>query len=194
MKVCKIDNCNKSAHYKHNGKLGYCNMHYSRLYRGVDMNKPARRSPGTYTINTKCQVIDCEKTGRINNGYCYKHYYRYRLYGDPLVNVRIPPGKYTHCTIDDCNNKHYSLKLCKLHYDRQRQSKHRKHKTAVFAKHGMLCMCCGAVANTIDHIIAKSNGGSDDAYNLQPLCMPCNSSKRDGDTCKLHNKVLSNMT
>jgi 5-methylcytosine-specific restriction protein A len=33
---------------------------------------------------------------------------------------------------------------------------------------------------TADHVVAKANGGTDEASNVQVLCRPCNSRKRDG--------------
>ena len=36
--------------------------------------------------------------------------------------------------------------------------------------------CCTRIATTADHIIAVSEGGSDDLENLRPACRPCNSS------------------
>jgi len=43
------------------------------------------------------------------------------------------------------------------------------------------CLCCGRedVKLTIDHVLPISLGGSHTADNIQPLCGPCNSSKRD---------------
>lgn len=46
------------------------------------------------------------------------------------------------------------------------------------------CICCGYKFEdgnrpTKDHIIPRSQGGSDDISNLQPLCRQCNSSKRN---------------
>lgn len=35
---------------------------------------------------------------------------------------------------------------------------------------------------TIDHRIPKRDGGTDDLWNLQPMCRSCNSSKRDRQT------------
>lgn len=40
------------------------------------------------------------------------------------------------------------------------------------------CACCGKSENiTIDHIIPLSKGGLDTVFNVQPLCVNCNSSK-----------------
>jgi hypothetical protein len=43
---------------------------------------------------------------------------------------------------------------------------------------GACCATCGATANLqVDHIIARSKGGPDARWNLQPLCAPCNQVK-----------------
>jgi len=48
----------------------------------------------------------------------------------------------------------------------------------VFLRDGKVCVNCGATEDlTIDHIIAITNGGTDDLRNLQVLCRACNSSK-----------------
>jgi 5-methylcytosine-specific restriction protein A len=39
---------------------------------------------------------------------------------------------------------------------------------------------CVTVATTVDHITAKSQGGTDDPSNLRAACGPCNSSRGDG--------------
>lgn len=45
------------------------------------------------------------------------------------------------------------------------------------------CVFCGGWFTkseiTVDHKIAKRLGGTDDLWNLQPACRPCNSSKRE---------------
>lgn len=42
-----------------------------------------------------------------------------------------------------------------------------------------LCGYCGKPANTVDHRVPKSRGGSDDESNLIAACRSCNSAKRD---------------
>lgn len=48
------------------------------------------------------------------------------------------------------------------------------------------CVSCGQWFTkseiTVDHKIAKRLGGTDDIWNLQPMCRSCNSSKREHST------------
>ena len=41
------------------------------------------------------------------------------------------------------------------------------------------CHYCGQEANTVDHLIPISKGGTDEATNMVAACNPCNSGKRD---------------
>ena len=47
--------------------------------------------------------------------------------------------------------------------------------------YGHKCLCCGRtdVKLTIDHVIPTFHGGKHCAENVQPLCGPCNSRKKD---------------
>jgi len=44
---------------------------------------------------------------------------------------------------------------------------------------------------TVDHILPKSLGGSDDLENLQPMCLGCNSNKGNGKKNKSEKQVSS---
>lgn len=44
------------------------------------------------------------------------------------------------------------------------------------------CYYCGDwIANTVDHVIARARGGTDDPANLVSACQPCNVAKGDRD-------------
>ena len=42
-----------------------------------------------------------------------------------------------------------------------------------------VCQYCGKKANTVDHVVPKSRGGSSSPVNLVAACMPCNQKKAD---------------
>jgi 5-methylcytosine-specific restriction endonuclease McrA len=44
----------------------------------------------------------------------------------------------------------------------------------------------------VDHIQSWSHGGSDEIWNLQPLCKPCNRSKSNTPTLKDNIKIMGN--
>ena len=52
---------------------------------------------------------------------------------------------------------------------------------AILVFYGHKCLCCGRenVKLTIDHVLPILHGGKHSADNVQPLCGPCNSRKKD---------------
>lgn len=56
-------------------------------------------------------------------------------------------------------------------------------KNLLILQKSKCAVCRKSIANgyEVDHIVALSKGGSNDKYNLQLLCKPCNRSKRDVD-------------
>lgn len=51
----------------------------------------------------------------------------------------------------------------------------------IAARFDYLCAYCGVKPDRLDadHVVALSSGGSNSASNLLPVCMSCNSDKRD---------------
>ncbi len=52
-------------------------------------------------------------------------------------------------------------------------------RRAIFARDGGRCVYCGAVANSVDHVIPRSRGGESIWENIVASCAPCN--RRKGD-------------
>ena len=46
---------------------------------------------------------------------------------------------------------------------------------------GYKCVLCGGHAEEVDHIVPVKLGGTSDASNLRPLCLPCHK----GETARL---------
>ena len=53
----------------------------------------------------------------------------------------------------------------------------KKLRSFIFDRFHNRCVYCGAKAEEIDHIIARSNGGTDSTYNLVASCRNCNEKK-----------------
>ncbi|MGI9142010.1 MAG: HNH endonuclease, partial [Fluviibacter sp.] len=55
----------------------------------------------------------------------------------------------------------------------------KKIRAAVLARDNHICAyCLSDQANTVDHVVPRSKGGTDDLDNLVAACMSCNSSKQ----------------
>lgn len=55
-------------------------------------------------------------------------------------------------------------------------------RLAVLEAHKCRCVYCGSYgSDSIDHIIASANGGTDDLRNLTAACTSCNAAKRNKD-------------
>lgn len=84
----------------------------------------------------------------------------------------------------------FSINFCGISQSRY-ISQHAK--KIVFTRDGGKCQCCFSTVDLeFDHIIPFSCGGSSDASNIQLLCQPCNRSKSNSCTCKIHHKKVGN--
>jgi len=57
-------------------------------------------------------------------------------------------------------------------------SLYRKNRPLVLQKNGGYCVYCGALADSVDHVIPQSQGGASDLDNLEPCCCTCNRKKK----------------
>jgi hypothetical protein len=59
-------------------------------------------------------------------------------------------------------------------------SQWRKIRKRILERDSYCCQRCGDEGNSVDHIIPRNHGGSDEDWNLQTLCVSCNSAKGGG--------------
>ena len=56
-------------------------------------------------------------------------------------------------------------------------SQWRKIRQRILQRDGHTCQHCGMEGNSVDHITPRNLGGNDEDWNLQTLCISCNSAK-----------------
>lgn len=69
-----------------------------------------------------CEVKDCDGIHQAK-GYCQKHYYRYKRYGDPHRVTQANGPKKTKCLVEGCGDNHKAITkgYCAKHYYRFRK-------------------------------------------------------------------------
>lgn len=63
------------------------------------------------------------------------------------------------------------------HHLSEKRQRHRD----VYLRDRMTCQWCGEPADTVDHIVPRSQGGSSFKHNLLAACFRCNQSRADMD-------------
>lgn len=166
-------------------------MDHRRGSRPVDRSvclscrREARRDGGTPV--RVCSVAGCERQHR-SRGLCHAHYERQRL------GAQVPAV----AQCDDCQStyqpRHARQRFCSTlcrgrHRDRTRLRAHSKHRGMVTVRDGGICQLCGEpvdltatfpdrMSPTLDHVLPKSLGGTDEPTNLRLAHLTCNSSRQ----------------
>ncbi len=58
-------------------------------------------------------------------------------------------------------------------------SQWKKLRERILRRDSWTCYYCGAEADTVDHLVPRAKGGTDDMDNLVAACRSCNYSKQD---------------
>jgi len=66
-----------------------------------------------------------------------------------------------------------------LSHKRYNTAYYQRVRSEVLQRDYFTCHYCGQEANTVDHLIPISKGGTDEATNMVAACIKCNSGKRD---------------
>lgn len=89
---------------------------------------------------------------------------------------------------EDCTRLNEAERRIRKGNTSQRYGKEYQANRKIVIEHakaeGMTCVLqiegvCTTRVTSVDHIVPKARGGSDEVDNLQPVCSNCNSSKRD---------------
>ena len=91
----------------------------------------------------------------------------------------------TPATCDTCQTKHPTAKARRNYPPKQSATRRgygpawRRLRIAILERDQHTCYLCGHHATTVDHIVAKRNGGTDAPWNLAACCRACQNRKGD---------------
>src|SRR5215510_1070989 len=89
-----------------------------------------------------------------------------------------------------------SVVRLKVYIDVRKYERKGNLRARIFIRDGYRCQYCGAVNEpaelTIDHIIPRSRGGTNDALNLCAACIPCNNRKGNRTPAEARMPLVSN--
>ena len=75
--------------------------------------------------------------------------------------------------------------MAKHHYN---SKQYKANRLRVLKRDDCTCYYCGSPANTADHIVPVSKGGTHEESNLVACCLACNSAKKDRGTSFLRRR------
>lgn len=134
MGECSVDGCNLPAICK-----GYCNPHYRRSLKGMDMSVPVRPLLNQKKSMGVCSVNGCWRDARTLGGLCQTHERRQRG-GEPLDMPVRERARGTLCAIEGCNRGTHGGEYCANHYAR---IKRERNWEKIIEIKGNRCSRCG---------------------------------------------------
>ena len=88
-------------------------------YNGDNMATEAKLQAD---ITAECKVENCDKEAK-TAGYCWNHYYHFRVHGDPEWMLHRPKKIRqvdTECSVDGCHERCICRGYCRAHYEQMR--------------------------------------------------------------------------
>lgn len=170
----KLCRCGERVHGR-----GMCNLHYRRWKAtgDPDWERPqqVRRAP-------PCSIEGCERPRRAR-GWCVAHYSRWAAHGDPGDAFDLTSSCPT-CGAEVDRSINVRRKFCSKSCLWSSVSG-RPNWRMLIARDGRTCHLCGDMveveappkspyAPTVDHLVPRSLGGSDDLSNLKLAHFRCN--------------------
>jgi hypothetical protein len=188
--------CNKCGAAKKPTRKNHCNncapLYSTCLKCGAD--KPTNKS----SVCAKCVKIytECKKCGSSKTPNSHRFCSECSVVHNVCRICASPKNPNKNGMCNPCSRDHAAKRrsgnrlLFRAYTHRHRSLKRsasgsysKDEWEAILKKHRNRCAACDVrfsdeVPATVDHIIPLSRGGTNFAYNLQPLCLPCNSSKK----------------